>query len=544
MEIPFVGGSYTARSSDFNSQTCINLYPVLGRKDENPKAVAALYGTPGLKEYVDIGTVGPLRGMHVMGDYLYAVRENTVYEIQSASASALTITLESSSGPVYMAHNASDEVLLVDGDHTYRIASSTVTNETDDNSAPVGESCCFQDGYFILNEASTQKIWISALNDGTSWNALDYASAEGLPDNLLRVFSTYRELVLMGKRSIEYWYNSGNADFPFERIDGAFVEIGLHARASAAFLDATIFWLADDLTARYLEGYNPIVISTPQIEYQWSKYDKTDDAIGYAYIEEGHAFYVLTFPTENATWVFDASTQLWHERRSYPVTTANRHRSNCYAYFEGKHLVGDYENGKIYEMDLGSYTDDDYEIVRQRRAKAVTEDRKYLFHHKLEIDIEGGVGRIFNDGSTTLNANESSGDTDVVVTSATGIKENYAILITQDDGSVHSTHVAKVSGTTIYITDALTDDAASGNAVEFYDDRAEDPQIELAWSDDGGNTWSSQHARSMGKRGQYGTRAIWRRLGRSRERVYETTISAPCKVAIIGANLEATKGIS
>ena len=544
MEIPFVGGAYTARSSDFNSQTCINLFPVMARKDENPKTVAAMYGTPGLKTYLDLAKVAEIRGMYVLGTKLYAVCGNTVYEIEGAVATALAITLTTSTGPVYMASNAENEILLVDGHNTYMIKASVVTNETADNSAPIGSSVCFQDGYFIISQAGTGRFYISGLNDGTSWNALDYATAEGSPDSLLRVFSTYRELVLMGARTIEYWYNSGNVDFPFERITGANVEIGLHAAASASFLDATIFWLADDLTCRYLEGYNPIVISTPQIEYQWSKYAVTSDAIGYSYIQEGHAFYVLTFPTENRTWVFDAATQYWHERASFPVITQNRHRSNCYAYFENKHLVGDYESGIIYEMDLDTYTDDDYEIVRQRRAKAVAEDRKYIFHHKLEIDIEGGVGRIFNDGITTLNGAVSSGDTDVVVTDATGIKEGYAFLVTQDDGSIHTTEVARIAGTTVYMTDALTDDCADLNQVEFYDKRAENPQIELAWSDDGGYTWSNKHARSMGRRGEYGTRAIWRRLGRSRERVYEATISAPCKVAIIGANLEATKGIS
>ena len=67
-----------------------------------------------------------------------------------------------------------------------------------------------------------------------------------------------------------------------------------------------------------------------------------------------------------------------------------------------------------------------------------------------------------------------------------------------------------------------------------------DPQVMLRWSDDGGHTWSNEHWVSVGKIGQYGHRAIWRRLGMTtklRDRVYEVSMTDPVKTAIVGAEL-------
>jgi hypothetical protein len=64
-----------------------------------------------------------------------------------------------------------------------------------------------------------------------------------------------------------------------------------------------------------------------------------------------------------------------------------------------------------------------------------------------------------------------------------------------------------------------------------------DPQVMLRWSDDSGHTWSSEHWTSMGKIGEYGYRTFWRRLGSSRDRVYEVSGTDPVKIAIMGAEL-------
>ena len=69
-----------------------------------------------------------------------------------------------------------------------------------------------------------------------------------------------------------------------------------------------------------------------------------------------------------------------------------------------------------------------------------------------------------------------------------------------------------------------------------------DPQAMLRWSNDGGSTWSNEHWVTIGKIGKYKNRAIWRRLGWSRDKVFEVVITDPVFPAIISANLKATEG--
>jgi len=73
-------------------------------------------------------------------------------------------------------------------------------------------------------------------------------------------------------------------------------------------------------------------------------------------------------------------------------------------------------------------------------------------------------------------------------------------------------------------------------------DPAQDPQAMLRWSNDGGSTWSKEHWVSIGKVGKYNNRAIWRRLGWSRDRIFEVVVTDPIKAVIVSANLKASAG--
>jgi hypothetical protein len=62
----------------------------------------------------------------------------------------------------------------------------------------------------------------------------------------------------------------------------------------------------------------------------------------------------------------------------------------------------------------------------------------------------------------------------------------------------------------------------------------------LRWSNDGGSTWSNEHWVSVGQQGKYKNRAIWRRLGQARDRVFEVVVTDPVKMVIVSANLKAS----
>lgn len=472
MEINFAGGAYEGRSSDINAQKCQNLFPVIDQL--GGKAVVSLFSTPGLTEYIDLGYSQGVRGMIRVFDVLYAVCGKKIFKIGSIWSvpfkTEITGTFDTDTGQIFMAHNGS-YVVIVDkesGKGYYIDTTGTTLTQITDADFPTASSLTMQDNYFIVTEANTGRIYISASGDPTSWNALDFATAEAHPDYAEVVRSLNRELWIFGGETIEVFYNSGNASFPFERIPGSVKNIGIGAFESIASSTDSLFFLADDHSIYTTLGLQISKISPTQIDYQIQKLQYPSQAIGYCYSQEGHSFYVITFPAseDSVTFVYDITTQMWHTRASGALDY--RHPANCHAFMNNKNLVGHYNNGKILYYDFTVFDDDGEILNRIRRAKAVFFEKKTVFHNILEIEFEGGTGLVTGQGT--------------------------------------------------------------------------DPQAMLRWSDDGGHTWSNEHWTGIGKIGEYDNRARWKKLGRSRDRIYEVKISDPIKVVIVSADLLYTLG--
>jgi hypothetical protein len=240
---------------------------------------------------------------------------------------------------------------------------------------------------------------VTQLLDGLSVDPLDFASAEGDPDGLVSLIVDHREAWLFGSNSIEVWYDAGLPDFPLQRIQGAFNEIGCAAPYSVAKLDNGLFWLGSDARGRGIvyraNGYTGVRVSTHAVEWQIQQYTDLSDAIGYTYQQDGHAFYVLIFPSAQTTWVYDVATQAWHERAGWSNGDFVRHRSNCQVVYDDKVIVGDFENGNIYAFNLDVYADngDIQKWLRSWRALPTgTNNLKRSAQHTLQIDCETGVG--------------------------------------------------------------------------------------------------------------------------------------------------------
>jgi hypothetical protein len=257
----------------------------------------------------------------------------------------------------------------------------------------------YLDGYFVFNEPNSQRVWTTALLDGSSVDPLDFASAEGSPDGLVSLIIDHREAWLFGTNSVEVWYDAANAGFPLTRIQGAYNEIGCVAAYSVAKLDNGVFWLGGDARGEGIvyrtNGYTGQRISTHAIEWQIQQYGDISDAIGYTYQQDGHAFYVLIFPSAGATWVYDVATDNWHERAAWVNGEYTRHRSNCQMAFNHQVIVGDYNDGRVYAFDLETYSDDDQPQRWLRSWRALPQDQNTLVRtaqHSLQLDAETGVG--------------------------------------------------------------------------------------------------------------------------------------------------------
>jgi len=498
MKSPILGSSYVARSVNAADNRLVNLYPEV--IPEGGKEPAYLQRCPGLRQYMEVGT-GPIRGLYPLGDNLYVASGSEFYKVDS-NLNVTKLGDIDGSGPVSMADNGIQIFVACNPTSYIYNASTNVFAQITDPDFPGAVTVGYLDGYFVFNEPNSQRVWVTALLNGLSVDPLDFASAEGSPDGLVSLIVDHREAWLFGTNSVEVWYNSGNPDFPLERIQGAYNEIGCIAPYSVAKLDNSVFWLGADARGQGVvyraQGYQGVRVSTHAVEFAIQGYADMSDALAYTYQQDGHAFYVLIFPSAETTWVYDAATGAWHERAGFDKGKFRRHRSNCHARFKGQPTVGDYQNGKLYQFDLRYFRDDEREQRWMRRWRALPTGANNLtrtIHHQLQLDCQTGVGGLYDDPAYMA-------------------QQEPGLVLQQDAGRI------EIEG-------------LPANSVV-------NPQVMLRWSDDGGHTWSHERWESLGPIGATQTRVIWRRLGatlKSRDRVYEITAADPMVTAIMGAEL-------
>jgi hypothetical protein len=396
MKTPILGQSYVARSVNAADNRMVNLFPEVLQEG---KEAGWLQRAPGLRLLATIG-IGPIRGIWAFaGDAsaAFVVSGNNLYKIDTSYTATLLGTV-SGTGPVSMSDNGTQLFVACDPDgYIYNNAINVFAQITDPD-FPGAKVVGYLDGYFVFIEPDSQRVWVTSLLDGTSVDPLDFASAEGSPDGLVSLIVDHREVWLYGTNSVEVWYNSGATDFPLQRIQGAFNEIGCAATYSVAKMDNGLFWLGADARGKGIvyraNGYTGQRISTHAVEWQIQSYGDISDTIAYTYQQDGHSFYVLTFPTANKTWVYDVATQAWHERAS-GNDNQYRHRSNCQMAFNNEIIVGDFENGNIYAFNMMVYADNGAIQKWLRSWRALPPGQNNLnrtAHHTLQLDCESGVG--------------------------------------------------------------------------------------------------------------------------------------------------------
>lgn len=382
----------------------------------------------------------------------------TLPAIESVDFNALTITV----GANCTVTNPSDQITI----------SIPVFGRITDPAFLSASRVAFIEGWLIFSEPNTRTFFTNATTPYTLlFDGGFYALKDSSSDNLMTLFENNRELWLVGERTAEVWYNAGGVNFAFSRIPGIGPQIGCSATHSITRIGPNLIWLARNEQGENIvvqtNQYSWVRVSNHAIEHAIASYPVVSDAIGYAYEEEGHFFYVLTFPTADVTWVFDGKTGIWHQRASFDPTTGlyHRHRGNCFMNLADVRLVGDYTTGQVHQMSRSYYSDAGNPLRCQRRAPHVwsNSNRYRVFHGWLQCEFTPGVGL------------------------ATGQGEN--------------------------------------------------PQAMLRWSNDGGFTWSNEHWTTIGAQGETRNRAIWRRLGRARDRVYELNYSDPTARDLIGVTL-------
>lgn len=487
---PFVGPSYKYRSIPFDAQRSVNMYPVKSETGDS-KAISGMEGTPGKQSFLTFPKFPGRGGIQVNGRS-FCVAGNGFYEIFADGSYTERGTINTTSGAVSIATNG-NQVCVVDNPDGYifDLATDTLTQITDPYYLGA-IAVIFDGGYFVFIKPDSQIYFISNLYDGLIGNALDFASAEGSPDNLVGIAAVHQQVWLFGSSTVQVVQNSGGADFPYTSVAGSLIQYGCAATYAISQTANVVIWVGEDNDGNAMvwqaTGYQPLRISTHAIEYYLQQYSASMEiATTHTYQEDGHYFYCLSVPGMPTTLVFDIELQQWHERGYWSEGEYSRDRASFHIFSYGKHLVGDYETGDLYDQSLNYYTDNGQYIRRLRTAPYISDDLEYIYFKSFQLDLQAGVG---TDGLMG-GAFDSGFDT--------------------------------------------------GFDIDQVTDPNQNPLICLRWSDNG-FTWSNEYFVSIGKIGQYNTRALWRRLGRSRSRTFEVSYSPATKVFWIAAHIMVEKG--
>lgn len=411
MEVPInlTGGDYKNKSRPLSNQVTRNFWPkaIPGEKAVSRYILQSFYG---LKDFsTKVGT--SCRGIIKNQGKFYKITDTTLYEV-SANGTHTEIGFIAGSNRCILSALGSQIIIANGSGLIYIYDGNTLFQNTSENlGKPNGVTVL--NNQAVYDQGTGQGFDVSDVGSPGEIDGLNNASAESSSDRLVIPYSYRETLYLFGTDTIELWFNSGQGNPPFDKIQGAIINQGIGAKYSLAETPDFLFMLGNDKQFHSLTGGTSsvdTVISTPAMAKEIQDYDVTDDCIAWAMELEGQWFYVATFPNEDITWVYPLGGE-WFRWG----TGEGRIRANSYINIFGKHLVGDYKSGNIYELDAETYTDVGETIVRTRDSAPIhgglfKVPGKEFILEELEIILETGVGLISGQGLDPLISISFSGD--------------------------------------------------------------------------------------------------------------------------------------
>ena len=383
-EIPMGRKLGTQKSKFVSAQTLVNCFSEYDAETQQ----ISLYGGPGIKAWAALTGVG-LRGLYMFGDVLLAVAGERLYTITRYGIATDQGNIPGSS-PVIIADNGTQAVIVVNPDG-YVWNGTTLAQITDADFVSAS-SVDFIDQYMLFTKPNTGSFFISALADATSYDALDIASAERRPDNLLRVVVDGTEALMFGTTTIEGQYNAGAADFPFSRTQ-TFVQYGLAGVNAVTRADNTVFWLTDKFTIRALRGGTAQEVSDDALNTKLASWNDLSTVQAFTVFFRGHEFAV--FRHNDGCVFLDTKSNVWFERQSYNSSTW---LVGCAVYAWGKTLLGDIATGDIYELDESTYSENGVPLVRYIESRTMGPGGSPFTLDGLEIEVAPGVGLVSGQG--------------------------------------------------------------------------------------------------------------------------------------------------
>lgn len=527
----FCGGSYESQALAADAQRSLNWYPEVIESGEGKSAVA-LYPTPGLRVFTNLGAV--TRGGITLNGRMFTVGGGTLFEVfADTSKIARGLNLANDGNLVSLAVSQ-NQLLIASAGKLYVLNLQTnnftpVTQDVNLSPLPPVQSVAYSDGFFLAALQFSNQFLVSAALDATSWDLGQISGISIFPDNVVAMRVSHREPIFFGDKRAVAYFDSGGL-FPFSPVPGSDQDHGAASPWAVAALNNTLFVVSQEENGARMawsaEGYTLKRVSNHAVETQWAKYADASNVVTYGYEDQGHTFFVVYFPTAipsnlvpsvasgagyglktyggptpyggggsnlvGVTWAYDVENGLWHNRGFLHVNgLRDAHRSWWHVFAFQRHLVGDWASGNVYEQTIDAFDDFGNPIERVRRAPYITTENEWMLFRQFELELEAGLGP-----QPPLGSGGYGGPT--------------------------------YGGPLPY------GGAGSGPA--------RPPMVSLRWSDDRAHTWSNYHMVRAGFAGEYRTRVIWRRLGRSRGRVFEVSVADPIPWRLVDAYVKASPG--
>lgn len=404
VNIPLIGPSYTNRSLPLSAQVTKGLIPEINPEARN---IVSLHTFPGLLRFA-FAQSGKGRGTHVMAGVLYAVFGDALFSTTSAGVTTNRGEIVGT-GICDFADNGV-QMFIATGStpYLYTVATTTLEEVTDpDVNEPttvdyLNAQFIFDDNAVGAARGTFRTSQVLTTLSATDFAApLDVAVANAHPDAISRIKAYNGTVIFFGPDGFEPWWNSGVGSPPFDKIQSAFRPYGLIGKDAIDISDEFIYFIDDQRIPRRLFGLQVTNIGNPALAAEWSKYATVDDAIVYTFILDHRNYSQYTFPTANRTWLYHEQSNSWY-KLSFG-TDDQRHKGQSQEFVYGKNIIQDSFNGRLYELDFDTFTDNT-RVIQRRRTTAVIHGGLYgfpgkeIFFDKVQFVIQTGVGVVSGQG--------------------------------------------------------------------------------------------------------------------------------------------------
>jgi hypothetical protein len=378
-------------------QRCVNWYP------EKTVSGWRLLSLPGLDLLDSVANDAACRGAHcTSGGSIYSAHGTALYEINQLGVDTLVGAIANPVGSQISWADNGVYLVFVDGTNGYYVtlATNTLTQIVDADFPATPGSVTYQNNRFLVSANPTGapgRFYISAIDNPASWESLDFAQANYSGDSIFRSLSIGANLVHFGPRSIEPWYYTGNATFPWERITGATFNVGLRGPLAVAQWEDSVFFLASNINGTgsfyRMDGAQLRSISTPWIESKVGPLVSQHTAYSFCWkTDTGHVLYEITFPSDSLTLVYDATSDAWLEAASDSI---GRHRpriiinrSLTVASISYPPLAFDSVDGKVYKVTSAYNSENGTALTRIRTFGPLEAGARRMFHHSIRFVLE------------------------------------------------------------------------------------------------------------------------------------------------------------